>query len=131
MIKTKDINIIIISSIFSVLSIVMMGFYRGNINIIVISSILMAVSEILFIPFIISFLSNQYPKHREILLKDTTLISVSISAVISFPLAGMMFRFSGIGVVVFILLSVGLLIYSFLGIKRRLNEESYRSRSNQ
>ena len=117
----SDVSVIVIASVASISSIFLLGLYDGQLWLLALSSLFMALGEIVFIPFLVTLISVGYPDRKESLLRDTTLISVSISAVISAPLAALISHFGYQGVLAFITIagiSVALSIF-------RIQEEVY------
>ncbi|MBP2857287.1 hypothetical protein J8657_06700 [Dickeya oryzae] len=98
-------TIIILSSLLSLLSIFIFYGYNGNIYRVIFSSSLMAISEIMFLPFVVSLVASRESAEKEMIIRDITLISVSLSATLSSPMAGLIYQGGEAALVAFLIVS--------------------------
>ncbi|MBU9849658.1 hypothetical protein ACE2AK_25290 [Rahnella perminowiae] len=115
-----DKKVVLSATLFALASVVPFMGYEGELYRILSSSVLMAISEILFLPYVISFVSAFKSEHREMVLKDVTLLSVSVSAALSAPIAGLLYHAGNKGLLLFIVSGVSIFIFCMLKLEGSL-----------
>ncbi|MFC0139901.1 hypothetical protein ACFFJN_07410 [Erwinia mallotivora] len=122
-IKLSDRNVTLVATVLSLVSIIPFTVYNGEPEIITLSAVLMGLSEIIFLPFIVSYVSSKYLEEKEMILRDITLLGVSLSAAVSSPVAGLMYHYGNKGLSLFILICLIIFIFCVTKMEECRNEK--------
>lgn len=119
----KDKRVILVAAVSALASVAPFISYEGEAYRIISSSVLMALSEIIFLPYVVSLVSSLKSEIKETVLKDVTLLSVSVSGALSAPVAGVLYHAGSKGLLLFIISGAILLVLCILKLEGCLNEK--------